>query len=203
MRTIDNSGIIWTLAGDGTSTASGGQIGDGGSASLAVLSRPFGVAIRPFASLFISELTGDRVREVGPGSAAATAVTVSSVSSTAGQGAPVTLTASLVASNGQASNAGGGVYFLDGASTLIGSAAIVNGSASMAISSLALGVHHITAQYTGDSAFGGSVSPVFALTISAKTPVVTLNASPNPAVANQAVSLTASSLRPPPRRQAP
>jgi hypothetical protein len=191
VRTIDNSGMIWTTAGDGNAAASGGQIGDGSPASLAVLSHPFGLAARPSEPLFIAELTGNRVREDGlPNSIAATAVTVSSTSATAPVGTPVTLTASLAASNGLASNAGGGVYFFDGTSTMIGSGAIVNGSASMTTSSLALGVHNVSAQYIGSSGFGGSVSPVFALTITNPAPTLSFSANPNPAPANQPVSLT-------------
>jgi len=193
VRMIDNSGIIWTIIGNGSATANGGQIGDGAPASLAVLSHPFGLAVRPSEPMFIAELTGGRVREDGlPNSIAATAVTVSSTSVTAMAGTSITLTASLAASNGMASNAGGGVYFVDGTSTLIGSAAIVNGSASMTTSSLAVGVHNITAQYTGSSNFGGSVSPVFALTITNLPPTLSLSANPNPAPANQPVGLTVS-----------
>ncbi len=190
VRTIDNSGIIWTIAGNGSS--SGTQNGDNGPASLAVLSHPFGLAGRPSEPLFISELTGDRVRVDGlPGSLAATAATLTSSAATSPYGAAVTLTVTLLASNGMASSASGGVYFLDGSSTLIGSAAVVNGSASITISTLALGVHNISAEYTGSAGFGGSFSPTFALTIGPPATTVLLNVNPNPPAVNQPVSLTA------------
>jgi sugar lactone lactonase YvrE len=193
VRTIDNSGIVWTIAGNGSASASGGQIGDGAPASQAVLSHPFGLAARPSEPLFIAELTGNRVREDGiPNNIAATAVTVSSTPATVGLGGTVTLTATLAASNGQASSASGGVYFFDGSSTVIGSAALVNGAASMTTSSLALGVHNISAQYIPSGGFGGSVSPVFVLTVSAAVPAVSFWTSPNPATANQPVALNVS-----------
>ena len=60
VRMIDNSGLIWTIAGDGVRSSSG----DNGQASLASLNGPVGVAVSPSGPLFISELFGDHVRQV-------------------------------------------------------------------------------------------------------------------------------------------
>jgi predicted secreted protein len=188
VRTIDNSGLIWTLAGDGIST--GTPIGDNGPASMAVLDDPEGVALLPSGPLFISELLGNRVRQDAlPGSLAAVAVTVSSTGTTFAPSAPVTLTATLAATNAMPFNATGGVYFFDSGYWL-GEGTVANGSASFTTSLVALGTHNISAVYPGDSNFAGSYSPIFALTIANAT-TVSLAASPNPAAANQAVTLTA------------
>jgi len=53
----------------------------------------------------------------------------------------------------------GRVKFMDG-TTMIGSAALSGGVATLATSKLATGSHSITAQYLGDAANGKSISPV-------------------------------------------
>jgi sugar lactone lactonase YvrE len=190
VRMIDNSGIIWTLAGIGNSTST--QIGDNGPASMAVLTRPIGIAVLSSGPLFIAEHgADDRIRRVAlPSSVAATAVTVSAGGNSFPHGAPVTLTATLAASNGQPYNATSGVMFFEG-STLLGSGPVANGSVSMTTSSLAQGAHSISAIYPGDSNFGGSYSPVFTLTIVAASTTVTMSTSPNPSSFGQSVTLTA------------
>jgi sugar lactone lactonase YvrE len=190
VRMIDNSGIIWTLAGIGNSTST--QIGDNGPASMAVLTRPIGVAVLSSGPLFISEHgVDDRIRRVAlPSSVAATAVTVSAGGNSFPQGTAVRLTAALAAFNGQPYNASGGIALFDG-STMLGGGPVAGGSVSMTTSSLALGTHNISAIYYGDSNFGGSYSPVFTITIVAASTTVTMSASPNPSSFGQSVTMTA------------
>ncbi|MGB6942150.1 MAG: Ig-like domain repeat protein [Bryobacteraceae bacterium] len=192
VRMLDmSSGLIWTVAGSGSASGCCG-IGDGGPATKAALDVPAGLAISPSGPLFISELQGNRVREVSlPSPYASTAVTTSANASSVPSGNPVTLTATLSAINGLASNATGTVTFLDGTSTFLASVAVANGSAVFSSSSLSQGVHTINAIYSGDTAFGYAVAPPFSLTITAPQAAVALAASPNPAIANQPFTLAA------------
>ena len=60
IRKVDTSGIITTVAGDGSS----GFSGDGGPATSASLRNPFGVAPDGSGNLFISDLSNNRIRKV-------------------------------------------------------------------------------------------------------------------------------------------
>jgi sugar lactone lactonase YvrE len=60
VRRIDHSGIITTIAGNGQP----GSSGDGGAAVVAQLNNPFGVAVDPSGSVYISEATGHRIRKL-------------------------------------------------------------------------------------------------------------------------------------------
>lgn len=59
VRKIDTSGIITTVAGNGTA----GFSGDGGPATLAMLNQPFGVFVNR-GSLYIADYSNERVRKV-------------------------------------------------------------------------------------------------------------------------------------------
>jgi len=63
IRKVSASGIIATVAGTGTF----GFSGDGGPATGAQLSSPFGVAVDGAGNLFIADLYNNRVRKVSPG----------------------------------------------------------------------------------------------------------------------------------------
>jgi large repetitive protein len=192
VRMVDRtSGLIWTLAGNG-SAPSGSYIGNGSQATEASLASPAGLAISPSGPLYISELQGNRVREVSlPSPYTSTAVTISASGSKVPVGTPVTLTATLSAINGLAANATGGIGFFDGTTTQLAFVPVTNGSASFTTSSLSQGTHAINVVYTGDSAFAYAIAPPFTLTIAAPQATVALAASPNPATANQPVTLTA------------
>ena len=113
-----------------------------------------------------------------------TSVTATPPSSSYGQ--PVQLTAAVTPVP-----AGGTVQFLDG-STVLGSAAVQSGSASLSIATFAVGAHAITAVYGGNGAgFLGSTSAVFTETVGKDATTATLAASPNPAAAGTAVTLSA------------
>ena len=60
IRKVDTSGIITTVAGNGSS----GFSGDGGPATSARLRNPFGVAPDGSGNLFISDLSNNRIRKV-------------------------------------------------------------------------------------------------------------------------------------------
>jgi hypothetical protein len=82
-------------------------------------------------------------------------------------GEPVTLTASVAPTSGVAS---GQVEFFDGA-TLLGTASLVNGVASLQTSALALGSHRLLAAFVGSSGFLPSTSPAVPLTINPAPPL--------------------------------
>ncbi|PYK02282.1 MAG: hypothetical protein DME23_02000, partial [Verrucomicrobia bacterium] len=62
IRRVGSDGIINTIAGNGTD----GFSGDGGEATAAALSNPFGIAVGPDSSLFITDRGNRRIRQVGP-----------------------------------------------------------------------------------------------------------------------------------------
>jgi hypothetical protein len=83
----------------------------------------------------------------------ASTTTVSSSASPSQVGDPVTFTASV-----SPSSATGAITFMDGG-TALGTATLSGGQATLATSALALGVHRITALYSGNATYSGSVSP--------------------------------------------
>ena len=70
IRKVDTNGIITTVAGNGAYTSQGGFIisgtysGDGGAATNAGLSDPFGVALDAVGNLYIADAINNRIREV-------------------------------------------------------------------------------------------------------------------------------------------
>jgi hypothetical protein len=193
VRMLDmSSGLIWTLAGNGSALGCCGVV-NGVQATQTPLDLPAGLAISASGALFVSELQGNRVRQVAlPSPYASTAVTISANAASVPYGTPVTLTATISAINGLGSSASGQVIFLDSvAPNGLGGPGVAGGLAILTATSLSQGVHVITAFYSGDSAFGYSVSPPFTVTVTAPQASVTMAANPNPATANQPVTLTA------------
>jgi hypothetical protein len=84
----------------------------------------------------------------------------------------------------------GSVTFKDGANTL-GTGAITNGVAVFDTTTLAVGLHAITAVYSGDVNSQASTSAPWTQSVTAATTVVTLTSSLNPSVVGAAVTFTA------------
>jgi hypothetical protein len=83
------------------------------------------------------------------------------------------------------------VDFFDGA-TLLGTATLNGGGvATLTTSALGVGIHSITAAYSGDADFMGSAASATTTTTQAAT-ITTLTAAPDPSVFGQAITLTAS-----------
>jgi hypothetical protein len=104
-------------------------------------------------------------------------------------GAPVTFAVTVSGAGGAPT---GTVQFFDGA-TPLGSATLVNRTGTLTVSTLAAGVHSISARYSGDSAYSQSSSSAISqnITSGAKTrSSSTVSASANPAAVGQAVTLT-------------
>ena len=100
-------------------------------------------------------------------------------------GQPVTFTAAL-----SPASATGTVQFLDG-TTLLGTAPIPSGSATLMVSNLAVGAHSITAVYSGDANYLTSTSAVLAQTVNKAASSVALTSSANPSAFGQSVIFTA------------
>ncbi|MEZ4368940.1 MAG: hypothetical protein R2939_22065 [Kofleriaceae bacterium] len=79
--------LIETVAGDGAA----GFGGDGGPATSASLTNPFGVALDPAGNLYIADTGNHRVRKVAAGSHTITTVAGSGTGGFAGDGGPATL----------------------------------------------------------------------------------------------------------------
>jgi hypothetical protein len=92
--------------------------------------------------------------------------------------------------NSQAGTPTGSVTFLDG-NTVLGTATVdANGQAVLTVS-LGVGHHAPTASFTGSGGFSGSISPAVTETVNPAVTTVAVGSSVNPAVAGQAVTLTA------------
>jgi hypothetical protein len=111
------------------------------------------------------------------------ALTTSANPSTSGQSIALTATVT-------PSTAAGTVQFLDGA-TALGTAAITGGSATLALSTLPVGTHSLTAAYSGDANDAAGTSAVLTQTVNKVASSVALTSSANPSTAGQSVTLSA------------
>jgi Bacterial Ig-like domain (group 3) len=84
----------------------------------------------------------------------------------------------------------GPVTFYDG-STPIGAAPIVNGVATITVSTLPVGTDLITASTPGDSNNNSATSPATVVTVTKTIPTITLTSSINPSSTGQSVTFTA------------
>jgi hypothetical protein len=99
----------------------------------------------------------------------------------------------------------GSVTFADGA-TVLGSATLVwgaGGDRATLTTAFGAGAHTITATYDGNSDFSNSTSSPATLTVAQGVATATLSSSPNPAVAGQNVTLTATVIPTAPSTQPP
>jgi glucuronoarabinoxylan endo-1,4-beta-xylanase len=121
----------------------------------------------------------------------ATTTMLSATPNPAAAGATVTLTATVTSTGGTPT---GSVSFLQG-STSLGTAMLVNGTATLPVSTLAAGATYtLTASYAGDASFSSSTSNSVSLVVTAAAPAATtlmLTATPNPVASGATVTLTA------------
>jgi len=107
VRKIDPSGIISTVAGNGTQ----GFSGDGGPATSASLYSPKGVALDAAGNLYIADGNNNRIRKVSPSGTISTAAG-NGAEGFSGDGGPATR-ASLARPTGLAVDASGNLYIGD------------------------------------------------------------------------------------------
>ena len=167
---VKSTGLIGTVAGDGEP----GFGGDGGLATSARLYLPEGVTFDDLGNLYISDLFNHAIRKLtSPGlivSAASTTTVISTSDPQINAGELVTFTATVSASVGTPT---GTVQFqIDGVN--YGSpVSLTQGVASLVTSTLAAGIHSITAAYSSDTAnYQDSLSDPISQTVN-QGPVVT------------------------------
>ena len=115
----------------------------------------------------------------------ATTTTLTSAPNPSTAGAAVTLTATV-----SPSSATGTVQFLNGA-TVLGSAALANGSAQIAVANLTVGSNSLTAVYSGDDTSAGSTSAAVVQTVGKANSTTTLTGPTSPLNVGQGATFTA------------
>lgn len=66
VRVVDTSGVITTLAGNGSGAFSGAFAGDGGTATAASLAKPVSVATDAAGNLYVADTNNQRIRQISP-----------------------------------------------------------------------------------------------------------------------------------------
>ncbi len=216
IRRVDAStGIITTVAGNGSGAqgqaASGGGgggsacyptvAGDNGPATNATLDGPYGVALTSNGNLLISDAMDCRVRRVFlPSPFPYTNTVLSAPTISPGQPATLTATVTPIAAGGTPTGTVQFVYEPAPSSPVVlGSASLFNGIAQLTVSGpTSVGNYTIYGYYSGDSVFNGSGSPPSAIIVkSLATPTVTLTASQTQTTVNTNVTFTVTVAAPP------
>ncbi len=174
IRRIDAiTGVITTVAGDGTQAFSG----DGGPATTASLDSPTATSLSPVNLLTLSDTGNERIRQL-----TAQPATGATITTIAGLGAttPGALTLSaptvtpygtgqLTASLNSLSAATGTITFLDitnaNAAITLATTALISNAATLPIATVPAGVHNLTATYSGDQTHLSAQSQISTLTI--------------------------------------
>jgi sugar lactone lactonase YvrE len=169
IRRIDAAtGIITTIAGDGTQTFAG----DNAPAITASLDSPRSTALSPTTLLTLADTNNQRIRQLTAGPAPATTIqTIAGIGVTTPGALTLTApsviaygTGQLTATLASATPATGLVTFFDANSTL-GTASLTSNTATLSTGSLPVGTHSITATYAGDPTHLGAQTSTFSLTI--------------------------------------
>jgi len=171
IRRISPSGVITTVAGQGTEAFAG----DNAAAAAASLDSPQSVAVSPAGLVTLADSGNQRVRQLdaqtvqdihtiaGLGTASLGALTLSGPSVTAyGSG---TVTAALATST----NETGSVTFLEssgGTQFTLGAAGLSADTATFSTTMLGAGAYNIIATYAGDATHSAAQSAVLAMTVS-------------------------------------
>jgi sugar lactone lactonase YvrE len=108
IRKIDGSGMITTVAGDGTPAYGG----DGGPATAANLNAPAGLAFDASGNLYIADMDNHCIRKVSPAGNISTIAGIGGLSGSSGDGGPAT-TAGLNYPAGVAADAAMNIYIAD------------------------------------------------------------------------------------------
>ena len=119
-----------------------------------------------------------------------TATTLTSTANPSAVGQPVSLTAIVVALDGVTATPTGTVVFSSGA-TQLGTAALINGSATLVLSSLPVGTTAVTAAFQGSASFKPSTSAVLSQVVNKEDTTTTLTTSPSPSTFLDPVTITA------------
>ncbi|MGA2897848.1 MAG: Ig-like domain repeat protein [Acidobacteriaceae bacterium] len=192
IRRISPTGVITTVAGQGTENFAG----DGAPAVSASLDSPRSVAVSPAGLLTLADSDNQRVRQLdalpAPGpdihTIAGLGTTSPGALSLSGSSVVVYGSGSVTATLTTSTLATGSVTFLDtsgGAQTTLGTAGLNSDSASFSIATLYAGAHSIVATYAGDASHPAAQSSALAMAV---TPLaVTAAANPASALYGQAI----------------
>ena len=168
VRRVDAiSGIITTVAGDGTQ----GFSGDGAAPASAALDNPRSTAVSPSGLVTIADSGNQRVRQITPSSLQTIAGLGTSVPSSLAITGPVEISygsGHLTAMVTSQSDAMGVVSFIDssaGGSAPVATVSLSSSAATLDTSSLSAGQHVITASYGGDLSHAAAQSAAFPLTV--------------------------------------
>jgi hypothetical protein len=175
-----------TFNDSGSPIGSGPVTVTGGVATLAISSLLVGA--HPITAVYSGDSTyaGNTSSTLSQVVLHATTTTVLSSLNPSTFGAGVTFTASI-----QAGVSGTVVFNDNGSSIGSGSVNLINGMATLSLSSLSVGSHPITAVYSGDSSYAGSTSTVLTQVVDQVTTTTLLTSSRNPAAAGEFIALTA------------
>ena len=194
--TTPTGGVTFSDSLDGSLNGGGAVTIVSGVASLTgvILSGSSGTAhtitanYQGVANLFVASSNSTTIH-LASGMATSTLL-VAAPSGSVAFGSAVTLTATV--SPAPTGSPLGTISFYDG-ETLLGSANLnSSGVASFSITTLSVGVHSLTAVYSGNTGFAASTSSVVTETVTTVTATTTLlTGSPNPAYAGQSVTFTA------------
>lgn len=168
VRRIDGgSGVITTIAGDGTQ----GFAGTGDVPTSASLSSPRSAFLSPSGLVTIVDTGNQRVRQISGSSIqtiAGLGSTIPASLSLSGDGVVSYGSGQVMATLDSATEATGEITFFDqyaGASNGIGVMPLASNAALLDTSRLSAGLHAITASYSGDSSHSGAQSMAFSLTV--------------------------------------
>jgi sugar lactone lactonase YvrE len=176
IRLVNGAGIIVTIAGSGAQ----GLAADSTVAVAAALNRPLGLSLSSAGNLVFVDSGNQRIRMIAATGTLYTLVPVQSAG-----GTKTTLTVPAQSVYGQASVsvviatsgpiATGNVQVLDGGS-VVAQSALKNGSATIALTSLTAGAHHLQATYVGDNFNAASASTLLPLSVTPAHVIATASA---------------------------
>ena len=183
---------------DGTTPLATAQLAAGGLASFTVATLSSGqhsITVSYAGDASNSAAVSTVLLQVIKDLQAATTTLLSSSASPAVAGATLRLNASIaVTTQGSGSGTVSGVVsFQEGLNTL-GTADVVNSSATLSITTLAPGTHTIVASYGGNATYAGSSSTALTQVVQVAQTKLALSTSANPANAGAALGLTATIL---------
>jgi Bacterial Ig-like domain (group 3)/NHL repeat len=179
------TGIITTLAGDGTA----GYGGDGGPATAAEMSAPFGLGLDPAGNVYVADFANTVIRKVTVPATNATTTTLTSSLNPSNLGESVTFTATV---SGGTSPTGTIGFTSDGSTiTGCGSVTLTSSHAQCTTSTLPAGNNAIVAAYSGDANNGSSSGILTQVVKGIPASTTTLVSSMNPSTSGTSVTFTA------------